>query len=128
MVEAQQTVVMIPLFSINIPPSSATLIAKFMEIATFDIIPVTWIWEKIFFLAPYETLSMRYATVGIEHSGLINNIGSIFLTVIAVVILFALASVLQRGLKKFKKIKSFRRYVHAEAFWRFPLTLFLEGY
>lgn len=98
-----------------------------MEIASFDIIPVNWIWEKLFYLPPYQTLSMRFVAVGIKDSSLIGNIGSIFITVIAVVLLFGAASILQKT-KSLDKIKSFRRYMVAQAFWKLPLTIFLEGY
>jgi len=114
------------MFSISIPPSSASLIDKYMQIASFDLVPVNWIWEKIFYLPPYQPLGLRFATVGVSDSSLINNIGSIFLMVIASILLFGLGSAI-RKIRANKAVSIFRN-LHAQAYWQFPLTLFLESY
>lgn len=130
MVEAQQIVVIIPLFDITIPPSSAMVVEKFMEIASFDIIPMSWVWGKIFYMPPSQPLPLRYATVGIEDSSLIGNIGSIFISLLIVILLFALAMMARQFKKcsKSSKSKEFSHSLSEKAFWNIPIMIVMESY
>jgi uncharacterized membrane protein len=101
-----------------------------MEIASFDIIPMSWVWAKMFYMPPSQSLPLRYSTVGIEDSSLIGNIGSIFISLLVVILLFALA-IMARQFKKCckgQKTKDFSRSITEKAFWNIPITIVMESY
>jgi len=52
---------MIPMFIINLPPTTAGLLKKFFQIASFDLIPVTWVWEQFFYMPPSQELELRFS-------------------------------------------------------------------
>ena len=82
---------MIPMFLINLPPTTAGLLKKFFQIASFDLIPVTWLWEQMFYMPPSQELELRFSQVGFEDSNFIGVVGSLFLSVLAACLLLLFA-------------------------------------
>jgi len=120
---------LIPLFNIRVPPASAVFLKKFFEIASFDLVPVDKIWNKIFYMPPSHTLDLRFAQLGIEEACLIGNIGSVSLSLLAIGLLLLLAEIVER-LKRtgIKRIKMMWKKISKKAFWNAPTTVFLESF
>jgi len=81
-------------------------------------------------MPPSQTLEMRYAQLGIEDSCLISNIGSISLSLVAVLLIVAVATVIRQLKKKTpnKRIRSMWKVIQNTAFWGTPTTIFLESF
>jgi len=94
MVEAQQIVVMMPMFCIQIPSMPSIVLQKFIEIANFDIIPVDKIWESIFYMPSSYPLEARYQAVGIETTLFVANMGSLFIICMVVGIIMFFTALL----------------------------------
>jgi len=71
-----------------------------MQIANFDIIPVSWIWKKIFFMPPSQSLPLRFATLGMNDSSLFNNNGGIIVSIVTLILLYTITG----AVTKMKKI------------------------
>jgi hypothetical protein len=82
-----------------------------MEIVNFDIIPVNWIWKKIFFMPPSQQLPLRFATLGMNDSSLLNNNGGIIISILTVTVLFSLTFTV-RQIKRHKKTERVRDLSH----------------
>ena len=108
---------MFPMFFIGIPPVPAFFIAKFLEIANFDVLPVQNIWGKIFYMPPCYQLEARYNAVGMGDTQFVGNIGSLFVSIIIVQLMMIVAVItfqlkgciqqkrLKKGFKKgFKRV------------------------
>ena len=94
MVEAQQLVCIITCSNINLPPLPAVIINQFFQIANFDILPVGWVYEKIFYMPPGDPLSANFAAVGFGDMYFVNNLGSVLLSILGFLILQVLALIL----------------------------------
>ena len=129
MIEAQQIIVMFPMFFITIPPVPAFFIAKFLEIANFDVLPVQDIWGKIFFMPPCYQLETRYNAVGMGDTQFVGNIGSLFVTVIIVQLIMVVA-ILTFQLKRTTKLTQFKNLwlkIKHHAFWVVPIQTLMES-
>jgi len=129
MVEAQQIIVMFPMFFIAIPPVPSFFVAKFMEIANFDVLPVATAWGKIFYMPPCGQLGARYNAVGMEDTMFVGNIGSLFVTIIVVkfmmvtaVVAFQCKRVTKRPIFKIVWLK-----LRNDAFWVVPIQTLMES-
>ena len=126
MVEAQQIVVMMPMFCIHIPSMPSVVLQKFIEIANFDILPVDKIWEAIFYMPSSYPLDARYQAVGIETTQFVANMGSLFIIWLLITIVMIFTFLISCCLK----CKIFRKcyiYLELKAFWVLPLQVFLES-
>ena len=133
MVEAQQIIVMFPMFFIAIPPVPAFFIAKFMEIANFDVLPVGDVWGKIFYMPPCLQLGARYNAVGMDDTMFVGNIGSLFVTIIIVQFMM-IAAIAAFNLKDCIKNKRFKKgakniwlKLKNDAFWIVPIQTLMEA-
>jgi hypothetical protein len=120
MVEAQQMVVMMPMFCVQIPPMPAVVLQKFLEIANFDIIPVEKIWEAIFYMPASYPLEARYQAVGFETTQFVANMGSLFIICLLISILMLVTAILS-FCTGFNPIRNVLNYLQHNAFWVMPL-------
>jgi len=82
-----------------------------MEIANFDIIPVSWIWNKLFFMPPSQALPLRFATLGLTDSSLLNNNGSIIVSMVTLILLYTITGIVAK-IKKSSKNHKIRELSH----------------
>ena len=101
-----------------------------MEIANFDLIPVSWIWRKIFFMPPSQQLPLRFATLGLTDSPLFSNNGGIIVSLVTLILLFTIKGIVFQMKKATKshKIKHLSQRLSALAFWNIPVTIATEGF
>ena len=124
---------MFPMFFIGIPPVPAFFIAKFLEIANFDVLPVQNIWGKIFYMPPCYQLEARYNAVGMGDTQFVGNIGSLFVTIIIVQLMMIVAVIAfqlkgcikQQRLKK--GLKNIWLKLRHDAFWVVPIQTLMES-
>jgi len=67
-----------------------------MEIANFDIIPVSWIWNKLFFMPPSQALPLRFATLGLTDSSLFNNNGGIIVSMVTLILIYTITGLVTK--------------------------------
>ena len=85
-----------PVFNIKIPPTPAALLSKFLDMATFNILPMGKIMSKIFYMPPCQPLDLRFSAVGFQDSQFIANVGSIFLSIVAIPFLIIIAKIVEK--------------------------------
>jgi len=76
-----------------------------MEIANFDIIPVSWIWNKLFFMPPSQALPLRFATLRLTDSSLFNNNGGIIVSMVTLILLYTITGTVTKMKKACKNQK-----------------------
>ena len=94
MVEAQQLVCIITCSRISLPPLPAVFINQFFQIANFDILPVTFVYEKLFDMPPGDALNANFDAVGFGDMYFVNNMGSLLLSIFGFIALQAIIVVL----------------------------------
>ena len=67
-----------------------------MKLAAFDMIPIEFLYDKIFDLPPTEPLSSNFEAVGFESLYIIYNLGSITLITLSIPLLMLILRVMLR--------------------------------
>jgi len=79
MIHAQQLIVVMPLFNINLPPNASVFSAEMMKIAAFEIIDTKPYLDGMFGLEPSEPLNSNFEAIGFESRYFIHNMGTLIM-------------------------------------------------
>jgi len=127
MVEAQQIVVMMPMFFISTPALPGAVVQKFLDIANFDFLPVGDMYAGIFYMPPNYPLEDRYVACSMEDNLFVGNMGTLFVIFLLIFLAMVLYGLLSFCEHKHKKIKQCRKCLNRNLFWAFPLQTFMES-
>ena len=97
MIEAQQLIVMLPLFNVTMTALPNTFVTEFISIANFDVIEMDQIKDFMRIdEIPFEPFNDRLDTVGFGDTYFINNCGALFLILVAIVFLWVFVLIFKR--------------------------------
>ena len=113
---------------ITLPPLPAVFISQFFQIANFDILPVGYVYEKIFYMPTLPALNPNFAAVGFNDTYFINNLGSILLSILGFLGLQALAMLFKKFKKKSNYFKAQWVNLQPTCFWNMPIRVILSSY
>ena len=88
MISAQQIVVLLPLFNVQIPANTYLLFEQLMMIAAFEVIPTDAIYERLSSVEG-NPISSAFEQLGFEHHLIMNNFGTLGFTFAFLPILYA---------------------------------------
>lgn len=64
MINAQQIVILLPLFQIEIPDNVGILFSALMKIASFEAIPTDYIYYTLFFKGEGNPINQKFSELG----------------------------------------------------------------
>jgi hypothetical protein len=76
MVNVMQLIIKLPLLNITFPQNAATFYTFIADVASFDLLPMDTINEKIFKFSQNETEDANFELMGYESDNFIKNLGS----------------------------------------------------
>ena len=76
LINAQQIVILLPLFKVSIPGNAMIFFEQLMTIAALEVIPTDVIYENFSVEEP-QPLSLAFEQVGLEHHLVMNNFGTL---------------------------------------------------
>ena len=77
LINAQQIVILLPLFNVQTPGNVRTVFNALMTIAAFDAIPTEDLYEEYFYDGEAFPINENFEKSGFEHHLLLNNFGSL---------------------------------------------------
>ena len=120
---------LIPLFKISLPSNIAVVFSVLMHIASFDIFPTEWLFDKIFKdLEHTNPLTVNFEAVGFESLWLIYNLGSITIIILGLPFLMLFVLILSALGKYFHKAEAASHYLKRKLFWNAFIRLITESY
>ena len=128
LINAQQIVILLPLFEINTPQNVALIFNYLMMIAAFELVPTDDIYENIDD-AGVEAVALndRYEQIGLEHWLYLSNQGTFGFIIAASMLVY----MIYYCLICFKSVKCCRKTIKSleqRLFWGFTLRLIIESY
>ena len=128
MVNTQQLIVLMPLFRVNIPANAGSLFAQIMQIAAFEIIEIGEFLDELLGIPSTSPMNKNFAAIGLDSIYLLNNMGTLSIAYI----LLLLLSLFTISLKAFGKLNKWIYWVHVQLkealFYRPLISLFFESY
>ena len=126
MVNAQQIVVLLPLFNVIIPMSCMLVFDKLMAIASFEALPTDMIYGW-FSEVEGEPKNDQFEKVGFEHHLLLNNFGTLGFIIACLPMLYLIYAILSycHGIKRIKRVHN---RLSRSLFWGFPFRMLIESY
>lgn len=127
MISAQQIVVLLPLFNVQIPANTYLFFEQLMMIAAFDLIPTDSIYER---LSPSagDAISSAFEQLGFEHHLIMNNFGTLGLTFAFLPILYAFYMLVSLFKHQAKACLRYRESLRNKLFYGYLIRLIMESF
>lgn len=128
MINAQQLVILLPLFKVATPTNASMIFNFLMQIAAFELLP-TDVFYSYFFGEDIEAeaLNERFELIGLEHWLLMNNLGTFGFILLASSFVYAFYYVIL-ACKCYKCCRRARKRLEPKLFWGLLLRMIIEGY
>ena len=127
MINAQQIVILLPLFNCQLPANAGIIFNTLMQIAAFDAIPTDDIYGAI---ADEETfgdpINENFDMIGLETILVMPNLGSIGVIIVAYPLIYLLYY-LMGMCQAFKCIRKQRKSLSKNLFWNATIRLIIES-
>lgn len=126
MINAQQIVILTPLFNVNIPQNAMIFFGWLMNIAAMEALPTDTIYDYVSKVEPMP-IKQAFEDLGMEHHLLLNNYGTLGF-VIAMIPLIYLIHWLIHKIQGVKCCRKFSKKLGKQLYWGMLLRLLIEGY
>ena len=132
MVNAQQIIVLLPLFNVQIPQNAQSIFKPLMYVASFDVIPTDMIYSEIFPMEqePEPIGNENFEALGFETHLIMNSFGSLGFVFFGILpILYILSFCLSLACCSFLKCcrRSSKR-LNKQLYWGVLLRMMIESY
>ena len=115
---------------LKFPPSAMTITQKMIELASFDLIPLDWAIDLLYYFPEGDPFSLNFETVGIESKLLLLNIGMtmymIYFNVLYGVLHSILAPFKQKSSFIRKTVAKMNDYLYFNGTIRFYMEIFFD--
>lgn len=103
-IKSIQLVVMLAQFRIVHPENVKMLFSSLVTVAAFDVMPTDQLYEALFGIDPDEgqPLTKKFAEMGMEHHLIINNLGTIFLAFVILLLLSVIHLIMKTLFRRFR--------------------------
>jgi hypothetical protein len=127
MINTQQIIVLMPLFSSQMPANAQIFYGFIMNLASFNILPMDAFYEK-YLPAPSwdKPLDDMFNNLGFQSTFFLNNMGSMVLGLAMVPLLSFVLLVLKPLSKYSHRISTLKSKIHSALFWSQQITLMNE--
>jgi len=126
LINTQQLIVMMPLFTATLPANAGMFFAKMMEIAAFELFDTKPYLDKYLGLAPSEPLNSNFEAVGFESVYVLHNMGTLVLAFFYYLFLVMFSYLLKCTTNY--KVTHFREKLQRKLFWSSFIKLMFESY
>ena len=117
-----------PLFNSRMPPNVGMFFKKLMQIAAFDVIETDELINDILRLPPTDPVNEQFMALGFESVYFINNLGSLFIVFISLVVLMliyvSIDSLTEKSYWVEQSLQKLKKYL----FWDSLIHFMLESY
>ena len=117
-----------PLFNSRMPANVGMYFQKLMQIAAFDVIETDSFFNMLLRLPPTNPVNEQFQALGFESVYFINNMGSIFLVFLSLLILMIVYAILSRYDDRSSRLEKTLRKLESYLFWDSQLQFLLESY
>ena len=94
-IEAQQIIVLVPLFGVALPGTLNTFFGYIMRVASFDLLPVDEYLSGKIKMTPRDPINCAYEAIGFETMYTLMNLG----TMLIILMLFPALALIEVSLK-----------------------------
>lgn len=126
LIEFLQIVSHLPLIAFAIPGNVKVFFAYLVRLSTFDFLPTTDMFDKIYGVQKQISMGTDFVAFGIESTIIVRNFGSLF--VFGLILLVSLVSVKIFNQIRHPKIKQFMRKMKVKLFWNWTLIYLMISY
>ena len=126
MINAQQIVILTPLFNITIPENAMIFFGWLMQIAAMEAIPTDLIYESVSEIEG-EPLNEKFEEIGFEHHLVLNNFGTLGFVLSSLPFLYLLQAITSicQGIKCCRK---FSKGLGNKLYYSIVLRTIIESY
>ena len=125
MINAQQIVIMTPLFNVNLPQNASVIFGWLMQVAAMEALPTDWIYSFIMDVEG-KPVSDAFASLGIDHHLILNNFGTMGIVFAILPLVY-----LTIGIASYCKVACCRKCtkrMKKKLYWDVLLRSIIEGY
>ena len=127
LIEAQQIVVLMPLFKITLPPLCSIFFGFLMQIASFDLIPIDSVIEEHGGMTPRDPINTNFESIGFESMYLLINLGTILIMIILFPV-FLLILLILRLVDCYSCSSKVSEKISRNLFWNAPIKILTESF
>ena len=128
MINTQQIIVMMPLFSINLPANAGVFFGFIMQIAAFDILPTDSFYDTYFNIDETEPMNSNFEQIGFGSLFFLYNLGSMVVAIASLPVLVVLILLMKPCRKCSGRINRYHNKLSRYMYWGHPITVFTESY
>mmetsp|Transcript_23308 Transcript_23308/g.22916 ORF Transcript_23308/g.22916 Transcript_23308/m.22916 type:complete len:400 (+) Transcript_23308:2791-3990(+) len=128
MINCLQIIVNIPLFSIQIPGNAVLMYSILINFVQLDIIPTEGLYGSVFAFDDSEPLNSNFYDMGYESLNIITNLGSNFLFLAIILVLYLVHCLLKACRNLSKGNKLVYEFSSKHLFYSLILRFLLENY
>ena len=125
MINAQQLMILLPLFNVGIPSNAMIFFGWLLQIASMEALPTDWIYS-FFSKIPGEPISPIFEDMGFEHHLMLNNYGTLGFVFAMMPLLYFVHAV--ASFSQYQCCAKFRRNLGKKIYWGTLLRMLIEGY
>mmetsp|Transcript_13181 Transcript_13181/g.17922 ORF Transcript_13181/g.17922 Transcript_13181/m.17922 type:complete len:291 (+) Transcript_13181:2003-2875(+) len=126
MINAQQIIILTPLFNVNIPNNAMIFFGWLMRIAAMEALPVDAIYESISQVEP-RPLTPTFEEIGFDHHLILNNFGTLGFAFALLPFLYLVHAFAQQC-NGVRCCRRFEKSLGKQIYWGTFLRLVIEGY
>jgi hypothetical protein len=130
MINTQQIIVLMPLFSISLPDNASVVFGVIMQIASADLIPTDDFYDNYFDMDHTDAINDNFAAMGFNSMFFLYNMGSLIVAWLSIPLSTALALFLRLFKRCFSRSPRLTRWytrLHRSVFWSYPINVFTES-
>jgi len=126
-INTQQIIVMMPLFSVNLPANAGKFFNIVHQVAAFDLIDVGYYYDLAFDEEPTDAINIQFEQLGFDTTSFVANLGTLILSYVLLgllLVVYGLLHACKRSIRSFE----LRIQIGRGVFWNPVITLINESY
>jgi hypothetical protein len=128
MINTQQIIVLMPLFTIKLPPNAGVFFGFIMQIASFDILPTEGFYDKYFNMDDTTAINENFESVGLTSTLFLYNVGSLIVVILSIPLLLFVVLLMKPFRRCSGRINRYHNKLSRYMMWGHPITVMQESY